>query len=606
MSNIISPVLPVGGAELSVEHVRGAEKSGNKFADHLDRRLDAEQNRNQDQLGVRRCEKQCASPKNDKASREEAKAEPGSDGQGPEEQSDVDNLVLFLQDIQEVAQEKTLGPGEWSVALPEAEILADLAEQAGMTPADLTAMVEQFQADNGELDLNAFFQSLINHFISFEENPAVVVPETEFPMLEALLAKMGLSPEQLDSVSSQAVVGDGEIDLSALAQSLEQLNIVSMAAASSEGDAQFPTLKDTDLTQQQPLQTITLSPWEAEQLQALLDKAGLPLADQLALLPEQVFGEDLILSFERLQSLLQEAVIQAQEEQPQLNLPKFLGSLEQVMQQASFEDQSVGFTPVVQNSLGEAYQNLMEMYDQARLRFEEGLGAEEDQLQNDIQKWLDGVVARATEEQAGEGGSRKEGFSANLGLVSENMSAGSGEEFAVHRQEGLVAGQTSSGQTISSVAEQPQPVRHFPAQQQQQILNQLSLAVARGMKSGEQHLVLRMHPAELGEVKVDLTVRNQVVTVSFAMENSKVKETLEGSMEEFRHNMEQKGFSLGDVNVFVGQNEQDNGAWQRFEMAWSGEKLEAQNLGDIPEDVLYRTAGGSQYVSQEEGVNLFV
>ncbi len=586
MSNMINPVLPMGGAELSVDHARGAEKSGNKFSDHLDRRLDNnKQQRNQDQLAVRRRNEQCSGSGADKTSRGEARSGGVEDDKGTEGQSDIANLVLFLQDIQQVAQEKTLGPGEWSVELPDAAILAGLAQQAGMGEADFNALVEQFQADNGELDLHAFLQSLIDHFVSFEENPAIVVPETEFPMLESLLTKMGLTPEQLATVSSRVVVGDGEIDLALLGQALEELNITP-----------------------ESLQAVTLSPWEAEQLQALLDKAGVSLGGQLDLLPEQVFGEELTLNFERLQSLLKEAVAQARQDQPQLDLPKFLGSLEKVMKQASFEDQSAGFSPVIQGSLGKAYQDLLEMYDQARLRFVEGLDVEEDLLQDDIQKWLDGVITRATEVrgESGEGGTPKQDPVNNGAQVVENLVVGNREESALPRQGGMATGQTSTDQSVSQPANQPPPVRHFPVQQQQHILNQLSLAVARGMKSGEQHLVLRMHPVELGEVKVDLTIRNQVVSVSFAMENSKVKETLEGSMEEFRHNMEQKGFSLGDVNVSVGQNQDDNESWQRFEMAWSGEKLQAQNLEDLPDDVLYHSAQNDQYASQEEGVNLFV
>ncbi|MBU0681562.1 MAG: flagellar hook-length control protein FliK [Proteobacteria bacterium] len=611
MSNIINPVLPVGGAELSVDHVRGAERSGNKFSDHLDRRLDNNQDRNQDKLGVKRCQEQNGCSENDQAAKGEIKAKPRAEGVVPDaatavkvaegegknaegkvevvedqDQSDLANLVLFLQDIQQVAQEKILGPGEWSVALPEAEILADLAQQAGMSEADLTALVEQFQSDNGALDLDSFFQALIDHFVSFEENPAIVVSETEFPMLEALFVKMGMTPEQLDVVSSKIVVGDGDIDLALLSQAIEELSIAP-----------------------ESLQPVTLSPWEAEQLQALLDKAGISLGSQLDLMPEQVFSEDLVLSLERLQTLLKATVVQAQDNQPKLDLPKFLGSLEQVMKQASFEDQSVGFIPVVQGSLKEAYKDLLEMYDHARLRFEEGLGTEEDQLQNDIKKWLDGVIARSTDEQGGlgEGKAGKQDFFVGGGKASDELTvSSSGKEFTVSRQDGMTAGQTATDQTISQPVDQPQPVRHFTIQQQQHILNQLSVAVARGMKSGEQHMVLRMFPAELGEVKVDLTVRNEVVSVSFTMANSKVKETLESSMEEFRHNMEQKGFSLSDVNVFVGHNQDDNGADPRFEMAWSGERLQAQNLEDVPADVLYNTVGGRQYVSQEEGVNLFV
>lgn len=584
MSNIINPVLPKGGAELSVENVRGSKGSGNKFSDHLDRRINSKNEENQDQLSVRRREEQCSPVKKNDAPKAAEKARPDENEDVAKEQGDIDTLLLFLQDIQQVAQEKTLGPGEWSVALPDGEILADLAEQAGMSQADLSAMVEQFQAKSGELDLDSFFQSLIDHFTSFDANQAVVVPETEFPMLESLLAKMGLTPEQLETVSSQIMVGDGDIDLSFLAKALEELDIAP-----------------------QSLQSVTLSPWEAEQLQALLEKAGVSLGSQLNLLPEQAFGQKVDLSFQRLQAFLKEAVGQAKADQPHLDLPHFLSSLDKVMTQASFKDQSVGFTPVVQESMGEAYQDLLKMYDQARIRFEEGLGAEDDQLQGDIQKWLDGVVATAAEKQGakGEGKTGNKGLFADSTPIGENIGLASKEEFAVHRQDGMTTGQTSGDQVIAK-ADLPQPVRHFPVQQQQQIFNQLSLVVARGMKSGEQHMVLRLNPAELGEVKVDLTVRHEVVSVSFTMENSKVKETLEGSMEEFRHNMEQKGFSMSDINVFVGQDQNDQEPEQRFEMVLSGERLQSKNLDDIPGDVLYHIAHDDQYASQEDGVNLFV
>lgn len=123
-----------------------------------------------------------------------------------------------------------------------------------MNKADLNALVEQFTSKNGELDMDAFFQALINHFVAFEENPAIVVPETEFPLLESLLTKMGLSPEQLQSISDQAVVGDGDIDLALIAQALKDLSV-----------------------SPENLQNVPLSDWEAEQLQGLLDKAGISL-----------------------------------------------------------------------------------------------------------------------------------------------------------------------------------------------------------------------------------------------------------------------------------------------------------------------------------------
>lgn len=580
MANIINPFPQAGGIERPVHNSRAADRSAEKFTDHLDRRLDTAQRRRQDQLGVRDRE---AIP----ADRAERVSKDGD--KGTEKQGDIEQLILFLQDIQQVAKEKNMQPGEWGVELPEGEILTDLAEQAGMSKADLTALVEQFTSQNGELDMDAFFQALINHFVAFEENPAIVVPETEFPLLESLLTKMGLSPEQLQSISEQAVVGDGDIDLALIAQALKYLSV-----------------------SPENLQSVPLSDWEAKQLQGLFDKAGISLGDQLDLLPEQLFGEEMVLSYERLQALLQEGVALARANEPQLDLVKFLGSLEKVMRQAFFQDKSVGFSPVVQDAQGQAYQDLLMIYDQARLRYEKGLTVEEEELEGDIRKWLEAVAARVAERRTHAGiaaGNDSAGFLLKNVVTAEQLVPFSKEEFAgQQRQEGLAAGASAGAdQSVSAPANQPPPmVRHFPMQQQQQILNQLSLAVARGMRSGEQHLVLKLHPADLGEVKVDLTVRQQVVSVSFTMENSKVKETLEGSMEEFRQNMEQKGFSLGDVNVFVGQNDEGQDGWQRFEAALSGERLQAQSLADLSDEVLYLSARNKQETSPESGVNLFV
>lgn len=580
MANIINPFPQAGGVERPVHNTRAAERSTEKFTDHLDRRLDTAQRRGQDQLGVRDRE----AAQSDQAERLDKSVDKGT-----EKRSDIEQLIFFLQDIQQVARQKNMQPGEWGVELPEGEILADLAEQAGMNKADLNALVEQFTSKNGELDMDAFFQALINHFVAFEENPAIVVPETEFPLLESLLTKMGLSPEQLQSISDQAVVGDGDIDLALIAQALKDLSV-----------------------SPENLQNVPLSDWEAEQLQGLLDKAGISLGGQLEILPEQLFGEEMVLSYDRLQALLQEGVDLARANEPQLDLVKFLGSLEKVMRQAFFQDKSVGFSPVVQDAQSQAYQDLLMIYDQARLRYEKGLTVEEEELEGDIRKWLEAVAARVAERSTHAGiGTENDNAKFLLKNVvsADQLVPFSKEEFAgQQRQDGLAAGANAAAdQSVSAPVNQPPPmVRHFPMQQQQQILNQLSLAVARGMRSGEQHLVLKLHPADLGEVKVDLTVRQQVVSVSFTMENSKVKETLEGSMEEFRQNMEQKGFSLGDVNVFVGQNDEEQGGWQRFEAALSGERLQAQSLADLSDEVLYLTAQNKQDISPESGVNLFV
>lgn len=109
------------------------------------------------------------------------------------------------------------------------------------------------------------------------------------------------------------------------------------------------------------------------------------------------------------------------------------------------------------------------------------------------------------------------------------------------------------------------PRTQAPIQHQQQIIDQLARGMMRGLQNKEHHLVMRLNPPELGEVKIDLIVRNEHVSVSFAMENSRVKEAIESSMQQFQENLEQRGFKLGQFSVNVGQQQDDRKqAWQEF------------------------------------------
>ena len=102
---------------------------------------------------------------------------------------------------------------------------------------------------------------------------------------------------------------------------------------------------------------------------------------------------------------------------------------------------------------------------------------------------------------------------------------------------------------------------------QQQLVEQASRGMMRGLQNNEHHLILKLQPPELGELRVDLHVNNDKVSVSFAMENSQVKSLLESSMQQFQDSLEEKGFALGEFSVSVNQ-QQDDSRGQSFEFAW--------------------------------------
>jgi flagellar hook-length control protein FliK len=127
-----------------------------------------------------------------------------------------------------------------------------------------------------------------------------------------------------------------------------------------------------------------------------------------------------------------------------------------------------------------------------------------------------------------------------------------------------------------------------------------------GIRNDEHHLVLRLYPQELGEVKVDLLVRDGQVSINFNMENSRVKEMLESNMEQFRENMEQKGFSLGECSVSVGQRDDFDNEWRRFMMVGNSKGLDRETLEDLPDDALYLRGDMLQLEGRGDSLSLFV
>ena len=339
MTTMMNPVLPVQGAELKVERSKVSDSGGDKFSDHLDRKIE-EKRASNDKLGVKgRQEKETTTTSESKTAASE----------GPEEAQPLDSesslasiLGAYMQQLQEVSEEKTLAPGEWSLEMPDGEFLTEFAAKAGMTEAELGVLSEQFIMDNGEVDLPSFFQVLADHFQEFTETSPVVVPETELPFVQVLLEKMGLGKEDVTAILDMGVVNDGELDLGLLGEAMAELDIDPAS-----------------------LKPIILSDYEVEDLQNLLAKAGLPLGKQLEILPEQVFGKEFKLGFERLQNILQDTVSFVQNEQPKVDLQGFLGDLEVMLKQAGFEGSGPGFSPVIQESVSGAYHGLMAIHDES-------------------------------------------------------------------------------------------------------------------------------------------------------------------------------------------------------------------------------------------------
>ncbi|MCK5195097.1 MAG: flagellar hook-length control protein FliK, partial [Desulfobulbaceae bacterium] len=500
-------------------------------------------------------------------------------------------LGEFMQDLQKTAEKKDIGSGEWVAVLPDHSMLQKVAAEAGMGEADMSLLHQQLEVQRGELNLADFLNILGQHFQTITDAPAITVPETELPFLETLLAKMGLSLEDINALSNKAVKNEGILDLSIFLEGLQHVT-------------------DGDNSQNTRFHGIQLSDWESEQLQNLLAQAGARQGKLTELFPERYFEKisggqqkEFTLSFEKLQDMLSKAIEDINQNRPQPNLPGFLKELDHVLSYTQFTDESVGWTPVIQQSLTAVFREMQDAIDLARKRFTEEMFLENKGIEEELQTLQQSILEGKT-------GTMAEHFSkrpsdANLNL-NEFAQAPSLHETVINFSPFQVATDSSQEAQLINSTQNSHVVTRSPQQLQLQVFQQISAAVMHGIRNDEHHLVLRLYPQELGEVKVDLLVRDGQVSVTFNMENSRVKEMLESNMEQFRENMEQRGFALGECTVSVGQQDDFDNDWRRFMMSGNEGAHKKETLEDIPDDVLYLRENILQQEGREGALNLFV
>ncbi len=632
MSILMKPVLPVPGKDISLKTAGGSVEGVGSFAKYLDRHLDKKYGASSDKLGVnpaKESENKTSTQNNSKNELTqsedttdttsgtqvvESESNAGGVTAGKNEANDenvelnsaADVLSQFIIELKEVAEQYVGVPGQWKVTSPDVEVLQQLAVNAGMDEVEFSQFMQQLGKENNQIELGNFFQSLTEHFEEMQKAAAVTVSEAQMPMLESLLQKMGVPEETVSQIFEKAVSEDGKIDLDIFIKEL---------ASTVNENATFP---------------VDLTDIEAEQLQGILAEAGLTLEVQNQLLPErflnQILGQEsagdpVRLTVARLESILNETVSAVRSSRPEVDLQSFLQNLQKVVSQADFETQGVGWTPVVEKTVEEVFRNLQELVDLAQVQVkaqtapknaqqtsselfdteqgidEQPFGRDYTELTDDYGKSFGESAEQEDRPEFSDGMATDQTLDETDG-ISARTSAGSMSTAYGGRssQQEMASMSNVAKNTLTSAN-----TNRF----QQDVVQQLSDGVVRGLKNQEHHLVLRLFPQDMGEVRVSLTVRDEHVSVAFNMENSRVKEMLESNMEDFKDSMNQRGFNLGECSVSVGQQSTGN-AWQEFEMARQMVKATGENREDLAVNALYLQTESTRIVGRQNGINLVV
>ena len=570
------------------------KKTGSNFSDYMEKKMATERQGKNNLLGLQKAKATLsASAADRKAS---AAASPQKDG-GEAATTIAALLGQFVQDLQKAAGDQKLGPGEWSFPVPDPALLQKIATDAGMNESQLTALMDKMKNQDGKLSLGDFLASFSRHFQTLQDEVPVTVPETDLPLLQSFLERLGVPVPEVGKISEAAVRGDNTLDLQKLLAGLKDL----------------PGERITDITAV-----------EAEELQDLLANAGVSTQLQRALLPERLpvveglveSGPPVALTLDRLKNMLAQAVDEVKANRLQADPLSFLADLQEVLSKSGFETKGPSLSSAVQGALVSVFEKLMESVDLAKVKVQQGTTKSDMALEKKLDQAQDLSAALDGESVTLLGGETVEPVLAadqngQLGKDGNNAPA-SGELFvessAVFQVEtaGTARAEAVSAAAVSSQA--ARPFVHIPNMNhglQQQSFTQLSQGVLQGLRNQEHHLVLKLYPKELGEVKVEMTVRDNQVAVSFAMENSRVKEVMESNLEQFKENMEKQGFTMGECMVSLNRDNGSNEAWQQFQSG-SLEKGTGQrrtSLADLPEDILYQRAQPGN--GRENGVDLF-
>ncbi len=550
------------------------------FARYLDKKVRSERRARSGQLGVKH-----HTIKDQQAvrGREQQKADSRHDDGTANVAAFLQQLLADLKNLS--AQPNQHAAGEWNFQLKSMDMLRKLAAEAGMSGKELTVWQKQLD-DKGMINLRDILATLEQHFRTMQQPGTVTAPETDLPVMESILERMGVDPAALSALATKSVNDKGGFDLKVYLKGLEKLSAANLKTRNGQAAHEaWPAVK--------------VSAIDMRQLRDMLGAAGLTRGQLLEMFPGSLTspqadggaakggGGPQMMSMARLQELLGQTINVVEDAKPEIKPVGFLNNLVDVLQQAGFVKKDTSWSPVVQKSLTAVYQQLQKMVDLAKVKIEKTneIMYENETLAADWQKssLSDTDTSMADGEQLA-GQLAKEDSGAALvnepvdGHVSKGKKLENGGEGFSSLPSSAVPLDSRSADALSAAAVRPRTMT-APAILQQFAFEQISQGVTQALQRDDHHLVLTMYPKELGEVKVDLQVRNNHIMVSFVMDNHRVKETLEKNMEEFKQNLNQQGYNLESCMVMVDQHNNSEDSRQRFESAWEQLSLDKGRQG---------------------------
>jgi flagellar hook-length control protein FliK len=86
------------------------------------------------------------------------------------------------------------------------------------------------------------------------------------------------------------------------------------------------------------------------------------------------------------------------------------------------------------------------------------------------------------------------------------------------------------------------------------LINQVGKQISRSILRGERVIKLQLHPPELGGMKVDMEIKDNILKLGVIIENSSVKELLLSNAHELRQALVEQGVKLEKLDIQISYN----------------------------------------------------
>jgi len=393
--------------------------------------------------------------------------------------------------------------------------------QCGFSEQKTERFLNELKNNNTDAEINLanFFQKIAEldpaERSEKHDKETCMIEPSAIPHLESALRNFGLTPKELDNVFSAAKVEGGGLDPKRFAIKLKQITI--------RLSDKIQTIKDHDTV---------------KQISNKMEIMGLNLPDKAK--AGKISIEDFITSLEQMTKG------QGKENNPPSELKSTMGRLlERVV--ISGEKQKFVFSP-------QAVANFKLHDPIAKEKMNDNVGSLDNESLwtnlNDKNEKINNIGRQNIEYAQNE--KKVELFSNSAGGKGfQNMAGKEGHDI----KSGIRIMEPPKQKAVSTFSETINAVesndKSFRSSLPAYLVNQIGKQISRSILRGDRIVRLQLKPPDLGRLKINIDIKDNVLKLAMIAEHSSVKELLLSNVHELRGTLVSQGIKLENIDIQI-------------------------------------------------------